>query len=584
MADNPQHLAQKIMQLMNAGQFAAAAKAAKTATRKFPREGHFANMVGMALAQSGNPRDAVGFFTKALKLKPGDADIQNNLIQSLVSCGQTAKANSLIDKLLVKRGSSAILWHFKAVSYAQLAQPEKVLEYASNAIEADPKMALAFNMRGIANSDLGNDLDAVADFEKSHALNPKDPDPLANAGLPLSRLDRNEEAMEVVEKALALHPGHINALHRHAVLLAELGRVEESIAQYNALLRTDPLHGEAYSELIKTQPAADNAKLEPQLRSAIAKVPKKSPSQIFLNLGMGNLLYQQKEFEKAAKFLATSNTLAAQSRPYDAAKAEDEFEQIKSLFPVGDEIPAVGDTALPRPIFVVGQPRSGTTLTEMILSAHPDVTSCGELPIAGRLSPDVLQSDAPFEAAQYAKDFRGRLPALPDGTQAFVDKMPANYRYVGFLLHAFPEAPIIHIERDPRDVALSMWRSFFPSGWMNFTFGLKSMAHSANLYKHYMNHWKTVYGDRIVTLDYRDIVSDVDAASHTLASACALDWVEDMASPERNTARVRTASVVQVREGVHTKSVGGWRVMEKHLQPFTDALDPDLWPEIADKG
>ena len=78
--------------------------------------------------------------------------------------------------------------------------------------------------------------------------------------------------------------------------------------------------------------------------------------------------------------------------------------------------------------------------------------------------------------------------------------------------------------------------------------------------------------------------SDVDAASHTLASACALDWVEDMASPERNTARVRTASVVQVREGVHTKSVGGWRVMEKHLQPFTDALDPDLWPEIADKG
>ena len=158
--------------------------------------------------------------------------------------------------------------------------------------------------------------------------------------------------------------------------------------------------------------------------------------------------------------------------------------------------------------------------------------------------------------------------------------MPANYRFVGFLLHAFPEARIIHIARDPRDVALSMWRSFFPSAWMNFTFDLKAMAFSANLYKRYMQHWEKLYGDRVLTLNYRDIVSDVEAASQQLADYCGLDWVEEMAAPERNTARVRTASVVQVRQGVHKKSLGGWRAMEGALQPFIDGLDPELWPEL----
>ncbi|MEQ9695150.1 sulfotransferase [Shimia sp. SDUM112013] len=580
MADHPQQHAQKIMQLMNAGQFPAAAKAAKAAQRKFPREGLFSNMVGMALAQGGNPREAIGFFTKGLKLRPGDPDIQNNLIQALLSAGQSAKADELIDKLLAKRGDSAILWHFKAVAHSQLGQPERVLDYATRAVTADPNMALAYNLRGIAHSDLGNDLKAIADFEKSHALNPNDPDPLSNAGLPLSRLDRTDEAIEVVEKALALRPDHVNSLHRYAVLLAEVGRVDEAIAQYKALLKADPFHGEGFSELIKTQSAEENAALEPALRTALAKTPKKSPAQVFLNLGMGNLLYQKGEIDKAARFLSASNKLAAQSRPYDAGKAEQEFERIKALFPQGSTLPASGDTETPRPIFVIGQPRSGTTLTEMILSAHPDVTSCGELPLAGRLTPSIVQGDAPFDPAGFAAAFRENLPAIPEGAQAFVDKMPANYRYVGFLLHAFPKAPIIHITRDPRDVALSMWRSHFPSAWMNFTFDLKAMAHHANLYKRYMAHWNAVYGDRILTLDYRDIVSDVEAASHSLAAYCGLDWVADMAAPERNTARVRTASVVQVREGVHKKSLGGWRAMQSHLQPFVDALDPALWPEV----
>ncbi|SHK06341.1 Tetratricopeptide (TPR) repeat [Shimia gijangensis] len=580
MAVTHQQHAQKVMSLMNAGQFVQAAKAAKAALKKFPREGNFANAAGMAMAQSGNLREAISFFSKALKITPGDPGVQDNLIQALVMTDQHTKANELIDKLLPRRADPSQLYHLKASSCARQGNPEAVIEAASKAIAASPKMSLSYNIRGIAHTDLGQDELAYADFEIAHELTPADPDPLANMGIPLSRLDRTDEAMVAIETALTLRPDHINANHRYAVQLAEVGRVEDAIAQYHKLLEIDPLHGEAYSELVLTQSKDRNAELEPKLRTAIAKSPKKAPVQIYLNLGMGNLLYQQGNFEQAGRFLAASNALSAQMRPYDRTVAEAEFDRIVSMFPAGDLAPETGDIDAPQPIFVLGQPRSGTTLTEMILTSHPDVQSCGELPGVGKITLPIVEGQETFDAATFAREYRQRLPKMDPGTLAFVDKMPANYRFIGFLLHAFPNAGIVHIARDPRDVALSMWRSHFPSGWLNFTFELKAMAFNANLYQRYMQHWNTLYGDRILTLNYRDIVSDVEAASHQLAEQCGVDWIPEMASPERNKAKVRTASVVQVRQGVHKKSLGGWRAMEPSLRPFIDALDRDLWPDL----
>ena len=390
MAVTAQQHVQKVMSLMNSGQFTQAAKAARAAFKKFPREGNFANVAGMALAQSGNMREAITFFTKALKLSPADPGIQDNLIQALVMTDQHAKAGELIDKLVPKRANPAQLYHLKASSMARQGKPEAVIEAATQAVEANPQLSLSYNIRGIAYTELGLDAKAVADFEEAHRLNPKDPDPLSNLGIPLSRLNRGDEAMDAVEQAIALRPDHLNARHRYAVQLAEMGRVDDAIEQYHELLRLDPNHGEGYSELILTQSKDKNLELEPKLRSAIGKVPKRAPAQVHLNLAMGNLQYQKGDYEQAAKFLATSNGLVAQMRPYDPVMAEQEFDKITALFPEGDTLPLQEGGDTPKPIFVIGQPRSGTTLTEMILSAHPQVQSCGELPGAGKITPPII--------------------------------------------------------------------------------------------------------------------------------------------------------------------------------------------------
>ena len=158
--------------------------------------------------------------------------------------------------------------------------------------------------------------------------------------------------------------------------------------------------------------------------------------------------------------------------------------------------------------------------------------------------------------------------------------MPANYRLLGMMLHGIPGAKIINLERDPREVALSMWRQQFKADWMRFTTDMRHMALSANRYRRYINHWQSQFAGQFLTINYADVVSDVEKASKTMAEFCELEWVPEMMAPQKNKAQVRTASVTQVREGVHKKSVGGWRAMQDEMRDFTRNLDKDLWPEL----
>ncbi len=226
-------------------------------------------------------------------------------------------------------------------------------------------------------------------------------------------------------------------------------------------------------------------------------------------------------------------------------------------------------------------PRSGTALVEQILTAHHDVSGFGELASAGRLAAQVIDEGAVFVAEEFATQYRQSRPKTGNTTPMFVDKMPDNYRYIGFLAQAFPKARFVCLMRDLRDVALSMWRNYFPSRGMGYTFDLQAIADVANDFAAYLAHWKALFGDRILQINYEDIIGDVDAASRTLAQFCGLEWDAAMARPEANTVAVRTASLTQVREGVHKRSVGGWNHMADQMEPLLQGLDKNFWPDLG---
>jgi len=581
MAGNAKALADKIMSQLQAGDFTRAVKAARAAHKKFPKEPYFANLAGMALAQSGNEREAAVFFNKALRLNPKEQNYQNNLLQALVMSNQHEKVQALVDKLRAKRQDTSGLDYFLALSFMRSGRGAKALETVAKALQTNPDHADAHNLRGMLLSDMGRDAEAVAAYQASLAVAPHVADTLSNLSLPLSRLNRIDEGLAALERSLQINPSHLNALHRYAIQLNEAGRSEDAKAALHRLLQRYPTHGEALYQLAQMQTAGENAVLLPQVTKALDQLSNTAPERVLLNFALSVIQWQAGDMQAAARALKAANGQFARQHPFDIVRETQEMADILALFPQqGGQAPAVTKPQDgPVPVFVLGQPRSGTTLTEQILTAHPQVAGFGELATVGRLVAQVLQDGQGFDPQAFADGYLKGLPDMPEGTAAFVDKMPANYRYIGFLANAMPQARFVWLQRDPRDVALSMWRTYFPAPAMGYTFDLQAMAMVANMHQQYLAHWQALFPDRILAIRYEDIVADVKGSSRQLADFCGLDWVEDMTRPERNTAAVRTASVGQVRQGVHRRSVGGWTRLETSLQPFVDGLDRRLWPE-----
>lgn len=300
---------------------------------------------------------------------------------------------------------------------------------------------------------------------------------------------------------------------------------------------------------------------------------------MFLALIQATLCNRAGDTKAAMQHFTRMHDLEAKAHPWNTKPGWERHAQLTDSFPMTSPT-MPGHVQHPRPLFVVGLPRSGTTLVEMILSSAQGVTACGELTSADEMVRRLLPpgtAPTPHLMSELATGFRALMPALPAQTHSFVDKMPGNFRYLGPLLSAFPEARVVNLRRDPRDVALSMWMRRFPAPGLGFTNHLPWIADQANLYRAYMQHWETAYPEQILSIDYQDLVRDLENTSRRMAQHCKIEWSDAMLRPEENQNTVRTASIFQVREKVHDASIGRWHAFGDQITGLTDHLDPAFW-------
>jgi len=546
-----QTILDKILKDLNAGRFVAAQKRVRAAAKKEPMNAPLQNLAGLCFARAGQHRAATGFFAVAAKLLPQELDYRVNYVQSLVMSGEVRRAESEIARAELLFPNVLKLLYLRGLAKLQGGDFHAAIRAANAALERAPNYEDALNVRGQAYSGLSEAEKSLADFNKIVTLNP-------------DYLD-----------------ARINACDR----LLELSRFVDARAGFEAVLARDPVNAYALSKLALLKDASTLGEIVAVAESEIAKVPKDSVRRVLLHMAMANAFDRQGEKAKAMAHLNDAHALDARRRPYTTAEAWAEQRKIKALFE--DDAPSPPLIALeetPCPLFVVGLPRSGTTLVEMILSAHPSVASMGELVAAERhfrLIFDGITTVEQSHVDAFAQGYRDDLGALPANASHFVDKMPANYRYIPLILAAFPNARVIDVRRDPRDVALSMWRQRFPMAGMNFASKMANIADQANLYRTYMADWQRAYPIKILSIDYEALVEDHCHFAHSIALHCGLEWHEAMSRPEDNRALVRTASVHQVRQRVHNRSVGNWTVLGDNLKVLEARLDPALWPELA---
>ncbi|WP_228257840.1 tetratricopeptide repeat-containing sulfotransferase family protein [Pseudoxanthomonas winnipegensis] len=405
-------------------------------------------------------------------------------------------------------------------------------------------------------------------------------------GVVLTQTNDHPSAVTAFARATALAP--VNATYRfnHATSLTFVGALDRAEGELEACLRLQPRYWKAHLALSQHWTHDAQSNHIARLRTLLATHGSDEDAVLHLNLALSRELEDLGEFEEALSHLVAGKSVVARRRNYRWQRDAARFQQLSDVF---SSMPRGGNGhGSQEPIFVVGMPRSGTTLVERILSSHPQVHSAGELnnfPIEVRRScavhsPSLL--DEQVIASSERIDWRALGQRYIDSTRPgtgltprFVDKLPHNFLYIGHIFHALPNARIVCLERDPMDTCLGNFRQLFAtdSEQYDYSFDLLDTGHYVLLFQALMERWHSQFPGRIHRVRYEALVADQEATTRALLEFCGLPWDTRCLAFHDNPAASATASAVQVRQPLHAGFQGRWRRYGDALAPLQALLD-----------
>jgi tetratricopeptide (TPR) repeat protein len=428
---------------------------------------------------------------------------------------------------------------------------------------------------------VGQTVHAEAALTRAVALGSSDPIVQDTIGGALTLAGDHAGARAWFERATAARPNVAHFQMNLASTLVALGDPARADVALDAALAAAPDNARAHWMRATARRATSDQHIR-QMYALQSRYAGQPDAIAFLAYGAGKEYEDLErwdaafvEFERGAR--AKRSTLA-----YDEAAQAAQFDALIRTFShrwCTEERSACADAA---PIFIVGQPRTGTTLIERIVSGHSKVQSVGELPhfgvamrrLAGIATTDgaaVARASANIDTKALGEAYVRGVAHLRDGRPRFVDKLPLNYLHVGLIARALPNARIVHVMRDPLDSCFASYKQLFADAYPHSYDQLEMARHYAR-YRRLMDHWRAVLPGRIYDVAYEDVVADIESAARRLIDHLELPWEPACADFQRNAAPVTTASAVQVREGLYRRSIGRWRRYATQLAPMIDEL------------
>jgi hypothetical protein len=364
--------------------------------------------------------------------------------------------------------------------------------------------------------------------------------------------------------------------------LTDAGHLDEAYLAFERAVGLAPRRGYFYRMLANTgRVLPSQLQRMEELAEDMAALPE--AEQMELHFALGQMYADDARHEPSFRHLLAGNRLKRRSIAYDEAETLASFDRIRAVF-TADLVAAGPEVGVPSrlPVFVVGMPRSGTTLVEQILASHPQAFGAGELLDLRRLAAalDGAQAFPELVAALPRERLRRLGAAYLDALQArapsaarIVDKMPANFQLIGLIAVALPEARIIHVRRDPVDTCLSCFSKLF-SGQQPFAYDLAELGRYYRAYEALMAHWRQVLPPgMMLEVHYEDVVADVEGQARRLLAHCGMAWDDSCLAFHQTRRVVRTASAAQVRRPLYGSSVGRWHVYRDLARPLFDALE-----------
>ncbi|MBL6691618.1 MAG: sulfotransferase [Pseudomonadales bacterium] len=428
------------------------------------------------------------------------------------------------------------------------------------------------------------------------ATEPEQPDALHLLGLIRMEQENDAEAVKLMEQALGLFPAASHFHHNIAGLYRRMGRIEEAETRFREAIRLKPDYGEAYqglAEMVKFKP--DNpliAQVDQQLKSGMLE----ETNRCYFHFAAGKILDDIGRYPEAFRHYLAGNRLA--KRQFDTGAFR---ESIKNLLYYCSrtyaERTAGAGLDSEAPTFVIGMPRSGTTLVEQILSSHSEVFGAGELndmKFVAAQTQQLSRFDQAYPAslpglqkedyAKLASAYLARLQQLAGNSgNRYVDKHPLNFQFVGLIFAMFPNARIIHTVRNPLDTCLSCFFQNFTKG-QDYSFNLTALAHFYNDYRRIMEHWETIYPGRIYTVRYEEMVEQQEEQTRGLLDYMGLDFEQGCIDFHKTDRKVSTASFLQVRKPIYKSSRKRWVNYREELSELARIIGVNIEPPITITG
>jgi tetratricopeptide (TPR) repeat protein len=541
--------------------------------------------VGAALQAIGRHEEALAHYRAALDVDPDYLEALRGSAAALYALHQYEPAVAVYRKALTLAPGHAETGSNLAIVLLALGRHAEALACCEQAIALDPALAAAHATLGNILRACERHAEAVAGYQRALAIAPDFVDAWINCAASLQALDRHDEAITVCRRALALAPRSAAAHSALARALLEIGRLDEAYNAFAAAVAIAPRDTGIYLNLFNCRRVTAG---DPYLAALeeLAGDPKSlgDNARLHLDFALAKASADLGDDERAFGHLLAGNAAKRRTIVYDEPAVMRWFDGVERVLNAAAirRCANLGDPSAV-PVFIVGMMRSGTTLVEQILASHPRVHAAGERKYFGNAIDSAFAVTGagdggagwPLDGAALRRlgaAYVAQLCAGVPTAEKVTDKMPANFRFVGLIHLALPNARIIHLRRDPIDTCLSIFSRLF-SDEQPFAYDLGELGRYYRAYDRLMAHWRRVLPAGVMLeMRYEDLVADFETQARRLVAYCGLEWDDACRLFYRAQRPVKTASVAQVRQPVYRTSVGRWRPDRTLLQPLLDGI------------